>query len=102
MPGSNVAREVPTNADSPIPQANTGSWVKDTFADLMTRAIQVERRFDPLFRPAFEATLRDPLARLITRVMNAKRTKEYLANAQELPLPGEDAFNQAVIETFRR
>jgi hypothetical protein len=90
------------NADRPIPGANTGSRLRDYAANFLTRLIQIERRFDPLVRPAFEATLRDPLARMITHVMNARRDDERLALAEEKPLPDEDAFVQAVIEAFRK
>jgi hypothetical protein len=93
---------VTSNEDRPIPSANTGSRIKDVVADLLTRAIQVERRVDPLLRPAFDATLRDPFARLITTVMNARRTNEHLALAEEKTLPGEDEFNQEVIDAFRK
>jgi hypothetical protein len=38
---------------------NTGSVFPNSFAALSTFFLHVERRFDPLFRPAFEALLRD-------------------------------------------
>ncbi len=38
-------------------------------ADLYDRSLlHLERRFDPFFRPAFDATLRDPIARFVTRI----------------------------------
>lgn len=94
--------DVAPNQDRPIPRANTGSRVKDAASDLAMRAIQIERRFDPWLRPAFDATLRDPLARLITAVMNARRVDDHLTLAQEKSLPDEDAWTQSVIETFRK
>lgn len=90
------------NPDRPIPGADTGSWLRDRIADVLTKLIQIERRFDPLVRPAFDATFRDPVARLITHVMNARRTNERLALAEEKPLPGEEVFVQSVIEAFRQ
>ena len=102
MTASNGNGQGIQNPDRPIPGANTGSWLRDRLADLMTKLIQIERRFDPLVRPAFDATLRDPLARLITSVMNAERKDERLALAQEKPLPQEDVFVQSVMDAFRQ
>jgi hypothetical protein len=102
MPAANSAPEDVRNLDRPIPGANTGSWLRDHVANLLTKLIQIERRFDPLIRPAFDATLRDPVARLLTRIMNARRTDERLALAQEKPLPQEEEFVQSVIEAFQQ
>lgn len=101
MASPDAAKEVPSNQDRPIPGANTGSRWKDIFADLMIRIIQAERRIDPWLRPAFDATLRDPAARLITHVMNSRRVDKHLRPAQEMPLPDEEASTQAVIDAFR-
>ena len=101
MASSSAAKQPPSNEDRPIPGARTGSWFKDTFANLLIRLIQIERRIDPWLRPAFDATLRDPVARLITRAMNARRVDQHLLPAQELPLPDEEAFTQGVIDAFR-
>ncbi len=101
MAPQDAVEAAPSNPDRPIPGANTGSWLKDAFANLLIRIIQAERRIDPWLRPAFDATLRDPVARLITRVMNARRVDEHLRPAQEVPLPDEEASTQAVIDAFR-
>jgi hypothetical protein len=54
----------------PAPPANTGSaflnWISDTFM----RLLQLQRRIDPWMRPAFDAVLRDPIARLTTALIN--------------------------------
>lgn len=89
------------NPDRPIPRANTGSVVRNAVADALTWMVQVERRFDPLFRPAFDATLRDPLARLITSRINAHRTREPLALAQETVTAEEPAALASIIASFR-
>ena len=34
--------------------------------DTSTALVHLERRFDPFFRPAFDALLRDPIASLVT------------------------------------
>ncbi len=89
------------NGDKSVPCANTGSSWKNAVSDLSMRLIQLERRIDPWIRPAFDATLRDPLAHAITAWMNARRKDEHLALAQENPLPEEDTFNRSVVESFR-
>jgi hypothetical protein len=44
--------------------------------------LQMERRFDYWLRPPFDATLRDPIARLTTAVINMRRKNEDLAIAR--------------------
>ena len=41
-----------SNPDRPIPKANTGSAILNWLADTSTALVHLERRFDPLFRPA--------------------------------------------------
>ncbi len=88
------------NPDRPIPKANTGSWLLNSLADLSTWLVHLERRFDPFLRPAFDATLRDPVARLVTALINRQRPDEGLKAAEERPLPGEEQFVDSVIESF--
>ena len=45
------------NPDRPIPKANTGSLFLNLLADASTALVHLERRFDPFFRPAFDAVL---------------------------------------------
>lgn len=94
MPGAN------SNASRPQPRADTGSvflnWVSDTF----TLLLRVERRFDPWIRPPFDALLRDPLARLVTALINAQRPNEGLKIAEEKLLLDEEEFLQSIIDTF--
>ena len=89
------------NVDRAIPRAKTGSRVRDLVADGLTKLIQIERRFDPLVRPVFDATLRDPVARLVTGLINAQRKREGLKLAEEQVQPGEVAYLQSIIESFR-
>ena len=51
--------------------------------------LKVERRFDPFFRPAFDALLQEPLARLTQLLINLGRKDEDLRLAEERELPGE-------------
>ncbi len=71
-------------------------------ANLLTRVIHAESRIDPFWRPLFEATLRDPVARLVTALINRKRPNEGLKIAEERKLPGEDAFVDSIIASFEQ
>jgi hypothetical protein len=88
------------NPDRPIPKANTGSWFLNWLADTSTALVHLERRFDPLFRPAFDAVLRDPLASLVTALINWRRPNEGLKIAEEKPMPDEEAYLDSIIASF--
>ena len=72
-----------SNASRPVPLANTGSALRNWVSDTLLRLIQAERRIDPFIRPAFDAVLRDPLARLTTALINVQRRNEGLKIAEE-------------------
>ena len=91
-----------TNPDRPIPKANTGSAFLNWLANASTALVHLERRFDPLFRPAFDAVLRDPIARLVTASINRKRPNEGLKIAEEKPLPDEEAYLDSIIASFEK
>ncbi len=91
-----------SNASRPVPPADTGSALRNWVSDTLLRLIQAERRIDPFIRPAFDAVLRDPLARLTTALINAQRSNEGLKIAEERLLPGEDEFVNSIIESFRQ
>lgn len=91
-----------SNTSRPIPPPDTGSAVLNWLARTSIRLIQIERRFDPFVRPAFDAVLRDPLARLTTWLINRKRPNEGLAIAQEKLLPDEEQFVDSIIASFRQ
>jgi hypothetical protein len=91
-----------SNASRPMPRANTGSAVRNWISDASMFLIQMERRIDPLFRPAFDALLRDRIARFVTKLMNRKRPDEGLGLAEEKPLPNEEANLDSIIETFEK
>jgi hypothetical protein len=65
------------------------------------RLVQLERRIDPWVRPAFDAVLRDPTARLTTWLINLQRKNEGLKIAEERIQPDEDALTQSIIDTFK-
>lgn len=68
--------------------------------DAVVFGLHVERRFEPFFRPAVDAVLREPLANLIQYLINRQRQDEGLKLAEEKPLPGEDAALQTIIDTM--
>jgi len=59
-----------------------------------------ERRFEPFFRPALNATLRGPSVRLIQWNINRRRENEGLALAEERKLSGEDEAVERMIQTI--
>jgi hypothetical protein len=93
-------RTLTANPDRPIPKANTGSAFLNFFSDASMAFVHLERRFDPIFRPVFDALLRDPIAALVTAVMNAKRPNDGLKIAEEKLLPNEEAYLDSIINSF--
>jgi hypothetical protein len=91
-----------SNASRPIPRANTGSALLDAFANFSTLLVRLERRIDPFVRPPFDALLRDPIARLVTALMNRKRPNEHLALAEERPIADEEMWLQSIITSFEK
>jgi len=89
------------NPSRPIPKANTGVWIKDVFATTSMFLVQMERRIDPFFRPAFDALFRDLIARAVTGLINLGRKKVRPAIAEETPLPNEAEHLQSIIDSFK-
>ena len=89
-----------SNPDRPVPPADTGSALKNFFSDATLRLLQLERRIDPWFHPAFDAVLRDPLARLTTALINWQRTNDGMKLAEERPIPDEEQWVQSIIDSF--
>ena len=85
----------------PVPPADTGSAILDWISDTSLRLLQLQRRIDPWMRPAFDAVLRDPIARLVTALINRQRPNEGLKIAEERVQPDEEASLQSIIDTFR-
>jgi hypothetical protein len=97
---SSVMMNSNSNASRPVPPANTGSKLLDMVADVTLALLQLERRVDPFFRPALDAILRDPVARFVTFLINARRVDQKLALAEERPFPGEEQFVDSIIASF--
>src|SRR6202045_3731489 len=91
-----------SNVSRPMPAANTGSALLNWISDRFTFLLHVERRFDPWFRPAFDAVLRDPIARLTTALINVRRPNEGLKIAEEKLFPGEEEFLNSIISSFEK
>jgi len=91
-----------SNTSRPIPRANTCSVLRNFVANTSTKLVQLERRFDPWVRPAFDALLRDLVARGITALINGQRSNEGLALAEERPLHDEEQFLDSIITSFQR
>src|SRR4249920_2129489 len=85
----------------PVPPANTGSTLLDWISDTSVRLLQLERRIDPWIRPAFDAVLRDPIARVTTALINRRRLDAGLKIAEERAQPDGEASLQSIIDTFR-
>ena len=68
--------------------------------DAIVFLLHVERRFEPFFRPAVDAVLREPLAALIQAAINRGRRDEGLALAEERLQPDEEVHLQAIIDTL--
>src|ERR1035438_5771684 len=90
-----------SNPDRPLPKANTGSAVLNWLNTSTIALMHLERRFDPFFRPAFDAVLRDPIARLVTAWINSRRPNDGLKIAQERLLPDEESFLDSIIASFQ-
>lgn len=91
-----------SNTSRPVPRANTGSALLNWVSDTSMLLLQMERRIDPWLRPAFDAVLRDPLARFTTALINSRRKDEGLMIAEEKFLPDEEAWLDAIINTFKQ
>jgi hypothetical protein len=85
-----------------MPRANTGSAFLNFLSNTLMAFLQCERRFDHWLRRPFDAVLRDPVARLVTALINRKRPNEGLKIAEERLLPGEEEFLDSIISSFEK
>jgi hypothetical protein len=85
-----------------MPRANTGSAFLNFISNTLMAFLQFERRFDHWLRRPFDAVLRDPVARLVTALINRKRPNERLKIAEEKLLPGEEEFLDSIISSFEK
>jgi hypothetical protein len=90
----------PAGPGAGSPPPDTGKRLLDWIARAAMLGIHVERRFDPFVRPVFDRSLRDPIARFVTFLINRKRPDEGLALAEERPQPNEEDHLDEIITTF--
>ncbi len=83
-----------------LPPANTGNWLLDRIANASMAFVHLERRFDPFFRPLFDALFRELLTLATTAVINLGRKDEGLKIAEERPEPNEEAYLAEIIATM--
>src|SRR5262245_10554253 len=91
-----------SNTSRPAPRANTGSAVRNLLSDASARLLQIERRLDPFFRPAFDALFRDLIAKVLTALINSQRPNEGLQLAEERPIRDEEAYLESIISSFNQ
>ncbi len=79
--------------------AGTRLAVKRFVHAIFMAMLHFERRFDPFFRPAWDALFREPSAAILQWLINALRRDERLALAQERPIDGEsEALDSIIID----
>jgi len=82
------------------PPADTDNVVLNWINVAVLFLLRLERRFDPFFRPAFDALFRDPLSTLVTALINRRRKDDGLRIAEERLQPAEEAHLDDIIATF--
>src|ERR1700687_2915943 len=90
-----------SNVSRPVPPANTGSAFLNLLANASISFVHLERRFDPFFRPVFDAVLRAPLTSLTTALINMRRSDEHLKIAEEKPMPDEEEYLLSITSSFQ-
>jgi hypothetical protein len=91
-----------SNTSRPVPPANTGSALLNFVNDTSIRLLQLERRIDPFFRPAFDAIAREPIAKLVTALINSRRRNEGLAIAEERERPDDTEHMESIARSFEQ
>jgi hypothetical protein len=86
-----------SNSGYGLPPADTGVWYLDWLANVSTYFVHLERRFDPFFRPAFDALFRDLLSRWTTALINFQRHNDGMKLAEERIQPDEEAHLNSII-----
>jgi hypothetical protein len=83
-----------------LPPADTGVQLLNWVANTAMFIVHVERRFDPFFRPAFDALFRQLLTNVTTALINVGRKNEGLKLAEERLQPDEEAHLEDIIATM--
>jgi len=83
-----------------LPPANTGNWLLDRISNASIWFVHLERRFDPFFRPLFDALFREILTLAANGLINLGRTNDGLKIAEERLQPDEEAHLNDIITTM--
>lgn len=83
-----------------LPAANTGNWLLDRISNASIAFVHLERRFDPFFRPLFDALFRNLLTSVTTWLINLGRSRDGMKIAEERAEPDEEQFLQDIITTM--
>jgi hypothetical protein len=85
-----------------LPPANTGNRLLDLISDASIAFVHLERRFDPFFRPLFDALFRDLLTSITTGLINLGRKRDGIKLAEERAEPDEEQYLNDIISTMGR
>jgi hypothetical protein len=85
-----------------LPPANTGNWLLDRLSNASMTLVHMERRFDPFFRPLFDALFRNVLTSTVNALINLGRSPDGMKIAEERTQPDEEAYLEDIIDTMRR
>ena len=85
-----------------LPLANTGNWLLDRISNASIAFVHLERRFDPFFRPLFDALFRNLLTAAATALINLGRKNEGMKIAEERIQPDEEAHLDAIIDAMHK
>lgn len=91
-----------SNTSRSAPRASTGSAFLNLLSNAIVSLVHLEGRIDPWVRPAFDAVLRDRVARLVTALINRGRPNEGLKIAEERLIPDEEKYVDAIIASFQQ
>jgi hypothetical protein len=93
---------IDSNRSRPQPRANTGSAFLNLLVEASTKLVHLERRFDPFFRPLFDALLQEPLTKVTTALINWPRKDEGFKISEERLIPDEEQYLQSIIDSFAK
>jgi hypothetical protein len=83
-----------------LPPANTGNWLLNRISNASIAFVHLERRFDPFFRPLFDALFREALTLATNAVINLGRKNDGMKIGEERSEPDEEQFLNDIIATM--
>ena len=85
------------NSGYGLPPADTGVRFLNWFSNISTYLVHLERRFDPFFRPGFDALFRQFLTNVTNALINLQRKNDGMKLAEEREQPDEEAHLNSII-----